>query len=692
MRFIPSAELQAYERQPALERQNEPVMTGLAGHLQMLWEEAKEAKEPITRDLLANLRQRKGEYEPQKLAQIQATGGSTIFILLTDAKCRHASALLQDVLLPESDRAWDLSPTPVPDLPSWLKEKAVMRLQQEAMAVFEATGAPVPEEQLLARAYELRDELMAQWQDIADQYTSRMETMMDDQLEEGGWRIEMRDFIDDLVTFQSSFFKGPVIRRRKKLTWDITDFGGRRMVKPLIERKIVKTWERRSPFDIYPSPNARGINDGYLFDRYRHTLGDLESMKGVPGYDEQAINEIIDEYGQSGFREWITQDYERARVENRPYEYLNQARTIECHNFWGSVHGQLLLDWGMSEEQVRDPRKVYEIEAWKCGRWVFKATLNPHPLGHRPYSKSSFDKVPGSFWGKGVPNLMKDDQQMCNAAGRAISNNAGIASGPQVVINDSQRLPPGEKVTSLHPWKIWVFGGDRAATSHRPPIDFFQPNPMVRELLEIFKFFMALADMTTGIPAYSHGGAMEAKGALETASGFSMAIGQTSKGAKQVVRNVDIDIVEPRLRDLYVHNMMFEDDPNIKGDSQVRARGSMVLMQKEQQQVRRREFLDGTNNPTDLQIMGLDGRAAVLREVAKSLEMPIDKIVPDPEKMKRLMQMMRSSQVQAPNTGTPENASQTLDASGAPVAGQDTRLFNEPSRARTAPSSQTQRG
>jgi hypothetical protein len=41
-----------------------------------------------------------------------------------------------------------------------------------------------------------------------------------------------------------------------------------------------------------------------------------------------------------------------------------------------------------------------------------------------------------------------------------------------------------------------------------------------------------------------------------------------------------------------------------------------------------------TANPVDLQIMGPAGRAALLREAAKVLNMDVDQLVPDPKDIK----------------------------------------------------------
>ena len=56
-------------------------------------------------------------------------------------------------------------------------------------------------------------------------------------------------------------------------------------------------------------------------------------------------------------------------------------------------------------------------------------------------------------------------------------------------------------------------------------------------------------------------------------------------------------------------------------------------MVAEQLQIRRVEYLRDTANPVDLQIMGIEGRAAIHRETIKTLKMPTEDIIPTKEEM-----------------------------------------------------------
>jgi hypothetical protein len=202
-----------------------------------------------------------------------------------------------------------------------------------------------------------------------------------------------------------------------------------------------------------------------------------------------------------------------------------------------------------------------------------------------------------------------------------------MASGPQAVIN-VDRLPPGEEIEGMQPWKIWQvhdsqYGGSGA------PIDFFQPNANSAELLNVLERFYTFADDWSLIPRYMQGSGNGLSGGVgRTASGLSMLFNAANKGLKGVVSTIDGKVLSPLIEAMYYFNMMYNDDESIKGDAQVEARGAISLMQLETLQLRRNEFLQATANPVDSQIVGTEGRAEILREVAKGLEMDVNRLIP----------------------------------------------------------------
>jgi RNase P/RNase MRP subunit p29 len=77
------------------------------------------------------------------------------------------------------------------------------------------------------------------------------------------------------------------------------------------------------------------------------------------------------------------------------------------------------------------------------------------------------------------------------------------------------------------------------------------------------------------------------------------------------------------------------------------AKGASNLVAREAAQVRRTEFLATTANPVDMQIMGIEGRAAVLRETAKTLQMDTDKVVPDIDTLRQKLAIKETMAAQA---------------------------------------------
>jgi hypothetical protein len=402
-------------------------------------------------------------------------------------------------------------------------------------------------------------------------------------------------------------------------------------------------------------------------------------MMGVEGFSEDAIRGVLEEYGKGGLRDWIYVDMNKASAEGKSTMGVQQnpSELIDALQYWGSVQGQLLRDWGMTEEEIPDPLMDYPIEGWIVGHWTIKAAVNPDPMGRKPYFKASYEEVPGAFWGNSVADLCRDTQDICNAAARSLVNNLSIASGPQVVYN-IDRLPQGENITQMYPWKVWQVTSDPLAGS-APPMQFYQPNSMAAELMAVYEKFANLADEYTGIPRYMTGDS-PAGGAGRTASGMSMLMTNAGKSIKQVIANIDATVIKPAIDRLYFYNMRYGTDPDLKGDINVRAKGAASLVQKEQAQVRQNQFLQiALQSPIVQQVVGMEGIAELLRQSAKTLDLNPDLIVPPVEVIKQRMineQAMQQQQMQAAQTGGQVQAGGSAPAprpgaqlqNGAPVA------------------------
>jgi len=625
----PESKLQDIEkseqnRQKAIEEQQKPELLSLADHIQSAWSAAKRAKQGnnIQQRFVECLNRRNGEYTAEKLAKIHKQGGSAIYMKLTNVKCRAAESWIRDILLPPGEKPWALSPTPVPTLPEGKEVEIQTQVKEEVVQLMMMKGVEsVNAEKIQDRLLEIQDKVLEEKKEKAKKAADRFEEHINDQLVEGNYYKALSEFINDLVTYPTAFLKGPVIRRKKKMVWTEDQNGN---YVPAIEILPVREYQRVAGINLFPSPGAKNIQDGYLIERIRVRRSELNTFIGVPGFKESAIRAVLNEYGEGGLREWLSIDQQMATALDRPQEQNDPDPPIDVLVFWGSVQGRKLLEWGMSGKQVPDTDIDYQITAWLIGNYVIMSRLNPHPLGHRPYYAASFESVNDSIWGKSPPELMDDCQDICNATARAIVNNMGIASGPQVEAY-MNRMDPSENVEEMYPWKIWKTVDDGTGADNRA-LNFFQPDPIVDILLKVYEYFFKQASEQSGIPAYVYG-SQEIGGAGKTASGLSMLMNAASKTLKGVIAHIDEKVISPSIKEHWNHVMLYDQDIDKIGDINVIARASDQLFIAEQLQLRRSEMLDRTNNDWDRKVISDKGRAHMLREAFDSMKMDSGKIL-----------------------------------------------------------------
>ena len=617
---IQQAQAKATEARSA---HNTEEINGLKSHILECWWRNKRHKERsgIDEEMIEDLRQRDNEYDPTKLSAIESQGGTKVFMGLTNMKCRAGEAWLLDVLSSDQDKPWGLTPTPLPDLPREVTQAVVEETLLELQEHIQAGGEPVPTEAIADFAANMREDMEDRLAQEAEDRAAKMELKIHDQQVEGGWDDAFSTFITNMVTLKAGFIKGPVLRQKKKRVY-VYENGKTSVV---AKDTLMHEYYSPSPFDIYPSPGAVTCNQGDLIERIKYSRSALEKMKGIDGWDSAAIDLALLEYGRGGLRNWTSIDQERSELEDHGPNLSDQRDYMEGLEYWGDVQGRILLERGIKTDLAGKPLDFlseYQVNCVLIGNFVVYRGLNVDPLGERPYSKTGWSLVPGSFWYKGVPRMMRDLQSIANATIRALVNNAAISSGPQVIYNDTSRIPIGDDVTALFPFKVHQFSNP--GMSSLKPLEFSQPDMNAGELLSIYQAFASMSDEYTGIPSYAHGND-NVRGAGRTMGGLSMLMSSAARGIKMVIGRIDRQVVRTSVMRQFGWNMAYDADESIKGDVTVDAKGTLAMIAKEQISAKRMEFLNATNNPTDNQLMGLEFRRDVLKETAKSLDMAVRK-------------------------------------------------------------------
>lgn len=640
LRVVPEAQLQASiaaedKRKAEAEAQPQEALTNLASHIRTTFETFRNHRNTAqgwSERLLAAMRMFKGEYDPTKLVEIRKFAGSEVYARLVAMKCRGATSLLRDVYL-APDRAWGLAPSPDPEIPQEITQK-IQQLVAVEMATLQQAGQPVDLNMLRDRINQLMIGAREAAKKRAGAQAKVAEEKVDEILSEGGFYKALAEFLVDLPLFPFACIKGPVVRIIPQVTWEGNS--------ATISHNPKLFWQRVSPFDLWWTPGVADIEDASVIERTRVTRADLNDLLDLPGYDQEAIRKVLDEYGTGGLVDnWDSTDAERAAQENRENPQTNRSGLISCLEFTGNVQGKMLLEYGMKADQVQDELRDYMVQAWLIGNHIIKVQLSPSPRKRHPYFITSFEKVPGTPVGNGLPDILSDINDVCNATLRALVNNLSISSGPQVMINDD-RLAPGEDGESMYPWKRWHTVSDPMGNAQQVPISFFQPNSYAQDLLSVYQKFSDIADEISAIPKYLSG--QSPGGAGRTASGLAMLMGNASKILQTVAANVDRDVMEPLLSQLYDMLMLTDTSGLLTGDEEIRVMGVTVAIQRETQRSRQLEFLTATANPIDAQILGVKGRGEVLRAVSQTIGLDGSKVVPSEEELAAQQQMMQVAQ------------------------------------------------
>lgn len=656
------------EDELSLEGKRELFVASLHSHIVGAFETNRIVRESseVNDMMLECLRAYNGEYSAQDLTRIREEGGSQIFINLTSTKVRAAISWIKDILLAAKESPFRIRPTTVPELTQeqeeQIEEKITLEFEQLAQEM--QGDIPATLKEVNERKRDLYDAIKEEVRKEAEFSFKIIEDDIKDSFEEGGWNKALSDFITDFCIFPTAVMKGPIVTRKKKLTWV------EGVAVP--EDEYVLYNKRISPFDIYPAPEAESPQDGNFIEHIRLSRKELSSFLGHPAYKQDKLKHVLAHDIGKGYPAGLDGHVEDEKSDQEMRNDSHRANENVYHglHFWGTAPVKLLREWGYDEENElvgRDEEEELEIEALLVGSEVIKCAINKDPI--RPYYASSFQRRPGSFWGISPPWLMRDIQRMCNACARSLANNMGLSSGPIMELY-VERLADGQEVSELRPRDVIQVTSDPTGGGGRA-VQFFTVPSVAGELMAVYKEFEMRADDVTMIPRYAHGNERTG-GAAQTASGLSMMLESASKGIKDAIRHIDEDLIVPRVRSEFYHKMLEKGkDYKFTGDIEVVALGSSALTLKGAEQMRRNEFLQVTANPIDQEIMGVHGRAEILRVMAKDLGLG-ENIIPGRQELKK--QQAIKAQQAAEQTAAPVQAAQIQNETNMQIARERNQL------------------
>ena len=468
----------------------------------------------------------------------------------------------------------------------------------------------------------------------------RMEKKIMDQLEEAHASKQLRSTAFEMSLFGTGIMKGPFAIDKEYPNWDEEG-----EYNPTI--KTVPSTSHVSVWNFYPDPDAANMDDAqYVIERHKMSRTQLRSLKKRPFFRSQVIDDVI-EMGEGYVKKYWEDDL-------RDYQTEHDIDRFEVLEYWGTIDREVLESADVDiPEEFEDIDEV-QANIWYCNGRILRAVLNPFKPARIPYYAVPYELNPYSFFGVGIAENMDDTQTLMNGFMRMAVDNA-VLSGNLLIEIDETNLVPGQDL-SVYPGKVFRRQGGAPGQAI-----FGTKFPNVsNENMQLFDKARVLADESTGFPSFAHGQTGVA-GVGRTASGISMLMNAAAGGIKTVIKNVDDYLLAPLGKAMFSFNMQFDFDADIKGDLEVKARGTESLMANEVRSQRLMQFMQIASNPT---LAPFAKFPYIVREIAKSMDLDPDKVTNSFEEAALQQKIMQQNAPPAPPAGQ--------QAQGGPPGVQDT--------------------
>jgi len=494
----------------------------------------------------------------------------------------------------------------------------------------------------------------------------RMEKKIHDQLDESEATKQLRSAAFEMPLFGTGIMKGPMAVDKEYPDWD-EEGNYIPVTKTVPKVSYVSVW------DFYPDPDAGNIGEcQYSVERHKMNRSQLRDLKKRPFFRKDVLEAVIDQ-GENYTKKYWEDDL-------KDYQLDSGVERFEVLEYWGVMDMETIEEYDIDiPKELKDADEL-QVNIWICNDRVLRSVLNPFKPVRLPYYAVPYEHNPYSLFGIALAENMDDTQTLMNGFMRMAVDNA-VLSGNLIFEVDETNLVPGQDM-QLYPGKVFRRQGGAPGQAL-----FGTKYPNVSgENLQLFDKARQLADESTGLPSFSHG-QTGVTGVGRTSSGISMLMNAAAGGIKTVIKNIDDYLLGPMGKSFFHFNMQFDFDKNIRGDLEVKARGTESLMANEIRSQRLLQFLQIGANPNLAPWMKSQ---FIIREIAKSMELDPDKVTNNIEEAQEQAMLMQKQQAEAQAAAAPPQGA-PMDASGVgnanigvgnvPTPGEEGFSGNEPAPA-----------
>ena len=600
------------------------------------FDKARTAKQPHYSDMQDCLRLMHG----QPLTPSDGRGPD-ITMDISSPIVKGIVGLIRDIFMGTTAAPYTINATPIVDLPEALEQEMLEKVSQDLNYMLAAAGGDTSA--VRGQIDEMRSVLKLEENRKAAIAAERMTTVIADRLHDADWETQFIEFIEHFCIYPAAIMKVPSIKEVVTMRWTGDT------VEPV--REVVRQVENISPFDFYPAPYADDIQTAdYVIERRRLTRNELLALRDAAGYSPEAIDAVFEENPDGAPLSYDTDQTDPAT------DTINASKedrdVFDALGYYGRIRNSVLAEYGIEfadEELVG----ASEAEGWVVGKRVIKCLLNPDPAGRRPFYKASFERVSGAFWGASPAMKLRDAQKVCTATVRSLVRNMQYSSGPIGEV-EKGRVKDGHDITQVLPNTIRVVTDDNLG-SGRPAYSFYTVPSLSAELTALFEKFLGYAYELIGIPRLAFGGTQGLGTIGRTSGGMSIVMNQSTKAIKHALRMLEKGVIEPVVQDFINYELRTSDDPEIRGDVRVYARGVSGLMEQESKNsdlewaLQSLSSMAGVIDPTTQQpIIPPTAIQRILYQLFKNKGLPTEGVFPDFDKQEAFGELLNAQGVTSP--------------------------------------------
>ena len=524
---------------------------------------------------LQSLRQSIGIHDPDVISKFTAND-SRVYSQYTRSKEVPLRAKLNHHLIPEKEKSWEIVPTPKPEI----DDSVLATIVEPLIKNDPQTGVVFPTDPEIATAIKVYTEARA----------AKMSETINDQLVESKYSEQQKHQIKSGIRYGTGVIKGPNTESYEETETvfqattgvmkviDIIKAAVTANIKPqgkFIQRKVTKyrpTGNAISLWRCFPDMATTDVEKAdFWYELHSKTRHEMRGMAKRDDFFGDIIKDILVKHPKGNYRQrsWETsvdtlEENGQPRTDTKNYEVVERN---------GFVDGQDLLDAGILSEY--DETLEYFCSFWMCNNQCIKISIWPDSTFKNVadlYHVFYYEKDETSIFGRGLPKIIRDRQLTMNAGERHMINHAAWLEAPCGEIALSLLHPDSAKTAQKFGPGTFLAANERAAQSNKKILEMYDIQDNMESFIKFNHFQKDQGDQESSLSAYLFG-APQPGADRETAKGVSVKFESLIDFIKDLAKNFDTANTS-YISSCYSWNMAFNDDPDIKGDLQIKAIGS----------------------------------------------------------------------------------------------------------------------